>query len=51
MTPTLTSNDELLLPNGKLYNLFYLVWATENIDTCINKLIECRTGSQMASNS
>lgn len=32
MKPTLTANDELLLPNGKMYTPSYSVWATANTD-------------------
>jgi len=37
MRPTITANDELLLPNGKMYVISYPVWAIENIDIFIVK--------------
>lgn len=37
MKPTLTPNDELLLPNGKLYKYIDVGWDIENTDTSINK--------------
>lgn len=38
MKPTLTANDELLLPNGKTYKFIYSGWDTESIGTSIDKL-------------
>lgn len=37
MKPTMTANDELLLPNGKLYIFLDLGWVIENTDTFTNK--------------
>jgi hypothetical protein len=45
MKPTMTSNDELLLPNGKVYSLLYSVSATANIDTSTSKQSASPTGS------
>ena len=44
MKPTMTANDELLLPNGKMYFNFNLVWGTGNIGFCISKAIETHSG-------
>jgi hypothetical protein len=45
MKPTLTANDELLLPNGKTYLFIYSGWATESIGTSIAKLSASLIGS------
>lgn len=42
MKPTLTANDELLLPNGKLYLIYHSDWATANIVTSTNNLFLSR---------
>ena len=45
MKPTVTSNDELLLPNGKTYIFHNIALATENTDVFTNKPSEYQIGS------
>ena len=48
MKPTMTANDELLLPNGKMYLNFNLVWVIVNIDFCISKVIGTHPGLRIS---
>jgi len=45
MKPTITGNDELLLPNGKMYSSFYIASAIANTNTSTNRPSDYQTTS------